>query len=51
MEDQATVQQSNLRQIIWLCLAFAALKVVQVVGNVLAQRAGYGIFRDEMYTT
>ena len=51
MEDrEPTVQQSNLRQIIWLCLAFAALKVViQVVGNVLAQRAGYGIFRDEMY--
>jgi hypothetical protein len=33
-----------------LLLGFAALKIViQVVGNALAQHAGYGIFRDEMY--
>jgi hypothetical protein len=49
-DRQVTVQRSDFRQILWLCLVFAALKVViQVVGNVLAQRAGYGIFRDEMY--
>ena len=49
-DRQPTVQRSDLRKIVWLCLAFAALKVViQVVGNVVAQHAGYGIFRDEMY--
>ncbi|MEI9980856.1 MAG: glycosyltransferase family 39 protein [Edaphobacter sp.] len=35
---------------LWLCAGFAALKLlIQVVGNVLAQHAGYGIFRDELY--
>lgn len=49
-DRQRTVQRSDLRQILWLCLAFASLKVViQIVGNVLAQHAGYGIFRDELY--
>jgi 4-amino-4-deoxy-L-arabinose transferase-like glycosyltransferase len=39
-----------VRSILWLSLAFAALKLaVQIVGNILAQHAGYGIFRDELY--
>lgn len=38
------------RSFLWLCLAFALLKLaIQIVGNIVAQRAGYGIFRDEMY--
>ena len=42
--------QADLRVIIWLSVGFAAFKlVIQVVGNILAQHAGYGIFRDEMY--
>jgi hypothetical protein len=40
----------SLRQVLWLGLLFAAIKIaLQVVGNVVSQRAGYGIFRDEMY--
>jgi 4-amino-4-deoxy-L-arabinose transferase-like glycosyltransferase len=40
----------RLRSILWLAVLFAVIKVlIQIVGNVLAQRAGYGIFRDEMY--
>ncbi|HEX3660594.1 MAG TPA: glycosyltransferase family 39 protein [Acidobacteriaceae bacterium] len=40
----------SFRRFVWICLAFAALKLaIQVVGNILAQHAGYGIFRDEMY--
>ena len=36
--------------ILWLCVGFAALKLaIQILGNVLAQHAGYGIFRDELY--
>src|SRR6202000_753539 len=38
------------RSILWLSTAFAALKLaIQVIGNILAQHAGYGIFRDELY--
>ncbi|HUY81204.1 MAG TPA: glycosyltransferase family 39 protein [Acidobacteriaceae bacterium] len=38
------------RSFLWLCAAFALLKLaIQIVGNILAQHAGYGIFRDEMY--
>ena len=38
------------REFLWLCAAFALLKLaIHVVGNILAQHAGYGIFRDEMY--
>src|SRR5580698_9948682 len=41
---------SALRSIVWLSLLFAAIKVtLHIVTNILAQRAGYGIFRDEMY--
>jgi hypothetical protein len=40
----------SLRQILWICTAFALVKLaVHIVGNILAQRAGYGIFRDEFY--
>src|SRR5271156_6801330 len=47
---QPTTLQTDLRPVLWLCLGFAALKLaIQIVGNVLAQHAGYGIFRDEMY--
>lgn len=47
---QPTTVRTDLRPILWLSLAFAALKLaIQIVGNVLAQHAGYGIFRDELY--
>ena len=43
-------QRQSFRAFVALCLAMAALKLaIQIVGNILAQRAGYGIFRDEMY--
>ncbi|MGB6868132.1 MAG: glycosyltransferase family 39 protein [Acidobacteriaceae bacterium] len=46
----STARQESFRGFVWICLAFAALKLtIQVVGNILAQHAGYGIFRDEMY--
>ncbi|HEX4037741.1 MAG TPA: glycosyltransferase family 39 protein [Acidobacteriaceae bacterium] len=33
-----------------VCLLMAVVKLaIQIVGNILAQRAGYGIFRDEIY--
>ncbi|WP_158748886.1 glycosyltransferase family 39 protein [Acidobacterium sp. S8] len=42
--------RARLRSILWLSLVFAALKLaIQIVGNILAQHAGYGIFRDELY--
>jgi len=42
--------RANLRSVLWLCAIFAALKLaIHIVGNILAQRAGYGIFRDELY--
>jgi hypothetical protein len=42
--------QTALRSIVWLGLIFAAIKVaLHIVTNIMAQRAGYGIFRDEMY--
>ena len=41
--------RTELRLILQLSLIFAALKLaIQIVGNILAQHAGYGIFRDEM---
>jgi hypothetical protein len=43
-------QRANLRSIVWLSLIFAALKIaIHIVTNIMAQHAGYGIFRDEMY--
>ncbi len=48
--SQPTPSRSELRSILWLAFIFAALKLaIQIVGNIMAQRAGYGIFRDEMY--
>src|SRR5271168_1328486 len=42
--------QADLRSILWLSTGFAMLKLaIQITGNILAQHAGYGIFRDEMY--
>ena len=50
MEIEQPTSQHNLRSILWLCAGFAALKLaIQIAGNVLAQHAGYGIFRDELY--
>jgi Dolichyl-phosphate-mannose-protein mannosyltransferase len=46
----AATHQESFRSFLWICLAFAALKLaIQIIGNILAQHAGYGIFRDEMY--
>jgi hypothetical protein len=46
----AAEQRQSFRTFVGICLAMAALKLaIQIVGNILAQRAGYGIFRDEMY--
>ena len=43
-------QRHSFRDFVGVCLGMAALKLaIQIVGNILAQRAGYGIFRDEMY--
>ncbi|MGA7353202.1 MAG: glycosyltransferase family 39 protein, partial [Acidobacteriaceae bacterium] len=43
-------QQESFRRFVGICLAMAAVKLaIQIIGNILAQRAGYGIFRDEMY--
>ena len=45
-----TGQRESFRRFVWICLAMAAIKLaIEIVGNILAQRAGYGIFRDEMY--
>jgi hypothetical protein len=45
-----TRTRTDLRSVLWLCLAFAGIKLaIQIIGNILAQHAGYGIFRDEMY--
>jgi hypothetical protein len=47
---QPKTLQADLRSILWLSAGFAALKLaIQIIGNVLAQHAGYGIFRDELY--
>jgi hypothetical protein len=45
-----TAQSRTFRYFLWACVLMAAVKLaIQIIGNVLAQRAGYGIFRDEMY--
>ncbi len=42
--------REEFRRFVGICLLMALVKLaVQIVGNILAQRAGYGIFRDEMY--
>jgi 4-amino-4-deoxy-L-arabinose transferase-like glycosyltransferase len=49
IQQPKTIPQ-ELRPILWLSVGFAALKLgIQIVGNIAAQHAGYGIFRDEMY--
>ncbi len=46
----SSIQREGFRRFLWICLALAAVKLaIQIVGNILAQHAGYGIFRDEMY--
>src|SRR5277367_4674329 len=48
--QQGKTFQADLRSVLWLSAGFAALKLaIQIIGNILAQRAGYGIFRDELY--
>lgn len=43
-------QRATLRSIVWLSVAFAIVKIaIHVITNIMAQHAGYGIFRDEMY--
>ena len=47
---QPTTLQADWRPILWLSIGFAVLKLaIQIIGNILAQHAGYGIFRDELY--
>ena len=46
----SSTRRSSLSPIIWIALVFAAIKVIlHIVTNIVAQRLGYGIFRDEMY--
>jgi hypothetical protein len=46
----SALRKGEFRSILWLSLAFAALKItIHIVTNIMAQHAGYGIFRDEMY--
>jgi 4-amino-4-deoxy-L-arabinose transferase-like glycosyltransferase len=48
--QQPKTMQEELRPILWLSVGFAVLKLaIHIVGNIVAQHAGYGIFRDEMY--
>jgi hypothetical protein len=48
--DPRTAARRTFRYFLWACLVMAAAKLaIQIIGNILAQRAGYGIFRDEMY--
>jgi 4-amino-4-deoxy-L-arabinose transferase-like glycosyltransferase len=50
METRQPTLPTDLRPVLWLCVGFAALKLaIQIAGNILAQHAGYGIFRDELY--
>jgi len=45
-----STQRADFRSIVWISLAFAAIKVaLHIITNIVAQRAGYGIFRDELY--
>src|SRR5580658_9275481 len=50
VSHQTLRREERLRSILWLAFVFAAIKLLfQVIGNILAQHAGYGIFRDELY--
>jgi len=45
ISHQTLRREERLRSILWIALIFAAVKLlIQIVGNILAQRAGYGIF-------
>src|SRR5580704_7569285 len=45
-----SARRADLRLVVWISLAFAAIKVaLHIITNIIAQHAGYGIFRDEMY--
>jgi hypothetical protein len=47
---RTTTPRAGFRQVLWVCLLLALVKLaIEIAGNVLAQHAGYGIFRDEMY--
>ena len=49
-DQTAATQLLAWQRILVVCCAMAALKLaIQIVGNIVAQHAGYGIFRDEMY--
>ncbi len=44
------LRHESFRGYAGICLALAGVKLaIQIAGNILAQHAGYGIFRDEMY--
>ncbi len=46
----STGQRGGFRRFLGICLTMAAVKLaIQIAGNIMAQHAGYGIFRDEMY--
>lgn len=46
----SNTRQEGFRRFLGICLILAGVKLaIQIVGNILAQHAGYGIFRDEMY--
>jgi hypothetical protein len=48
--DARSAERQTFRYFLWACILVAAVKLaIQIIGNILAQRAGYGIFRDEMY--
>jgi hypothetical protein len=48
--DPRTAARRTFRYFLWVCILMATVKLaIQIIGNILAQRAGYGIFRDEMY--
>src|ERR1700756_259701 len=45
-----STRRLTLPAIVWISLVFAAVKVLlHIVTTIVAQRVGYGIFRDEMY--
>ena len=45
-----SARRADLRLVVWISLVFAAIKVaLHIITNIIAQHAGYGIFRDEMY--
>jgi Dolichyl-phosphate-mannose-protein mannosyltransferase len=48
--DARSAERQTFRYFLWACVLMAAVKLaIQIIGNILSQHAGYGIFRDEMY--